>query len=58
MNKGVCHTACHHLVKSKKYAQYQDTWISRAKKMKLSLPTELPDLIFFFIVAPSILKSM
>jgi len=54
MNKGVCH----HLVKSKKYAQYQDTWISRAKKMKLSLPTELPDLIFFFIVAPSILKSM
>ena len=41
MNKSVCHAACHHLVKSQKNAQYQDTWIGTAKKMKLSLPTKL-----------------
>ena len=41
MNKSVCHTACHHLVRSKKSAKYWDTWIGRATKMKLSLPTEI-----------------
>jgi hypothetical protein len=41
MNKSVCHAACHHLAKSQKNAQYQDTWTGRGKKMKLSLPTKL-----------------